>query len=509
VSIKRFIEVLARLFTSVISRRLIKSMTQICIGFEVHQPYRLNRMFSPDPKIKKKDLFDHYFDNLNKEILLRVVDKCYYPATKLILEKLDEGFACSFSMSGILIEQLEKWSRDTLSLFEEVARHKNTEMIGQTYYHSIASCFSDKSEFRDQVKMHSELMHDLFKVSPAIFENTEFTFNNEVAATIRDMGFNGIFTEGVDRVLDWRSPDYLYTCRELPVLLRNTKLSDDIAFRFANRTWDRYPLTADTYAHWIASSTGDVINIFLDYETFGEHFWKETGIFDFLRALPDELNKRDVVPVLPSQVVSQYSPVGDIDVHETISWADLEKDTSAWMGNDRQQTAFHAVQSARAYAVNKPLWRYLQTSDHFYYMASKYGTCGEVHTYFSHHEAEDAFQTYMKILADYESRNIRVMKNRKSAKILRTLSPEHAFHFACPGGFIGHTAYNLDQFEELLYFVPQDSLNYHQERGDFARWITDVLDDPQLAESIDGLTERHDLTRVVKERRELLWSHLK
>ena len=484
-------------------------MPHICIGFEVHQPYRLNRTFSPDPKVKKKDLFDHYFDSLNKEILLRVVDKCYDPATKIILEKLDEGFACSFSMSGILIEQLEKWSRDTLSLFEDVARHKNTEMIGQTYYHSIASCFSDKSEFRDQVTLHSDLMHDRFGVRPTIFENTEFTFNNEVAATIRDMGFAGIFTEGVDRILGWRSPDYLYTCRHIPVILRNTKLSDDFAFRFANRSWDMYPLTADTYAHWVASSSGDIITVFLDYETFGEHFWRETGIFDFLRALPDELRKRDVETNLPSQVVSRYSPVGDIDVHETISWADLEKDTSAWMGNDRQRTAFQAVQSARAYAVNKPLWRYLQTSDHFYYMASKYGTCGEVHTYFSHHEAQDAFQTYMSVIADYESRNIRMMKNRKSAKILRTLSPEQAFHFACPGGFIGHTAYNLDQFEELLYFIPQDSLNHHQDRGDFAKWITDVLEDQELAESISGLNERHVLTRMIKERRELLWSHLK
>jgi len=467
-------------------------------------------MFSPDPKIKKKDLFDHYFDSLNKEILLRIVDKCYNPATKLILEKLDEGFSCSFSMSGILLEQLEKWSKDTLSLFEEVARHKNTELIGQTYYHSIASCFPDKSEFMEQVKLHSDLMHDQFRVRPTIFENTEFTFNNEVAATIRDMDFTGIFTEGVDRILGWRSPNYIYTCQDIPVLLRNTKLSDDIAFRFANPAWDRYPLTADTYAHWVASSSGDIINIFLDYETFGEHFWQETGIFDFLRALPDELSKRDVASVLPSQVVSQYSPVGEIDVHETISWADLEKDTSAWMGNDRQRTAFHAVQSAQTYAVDKPLWRYLQTSDHFYYMASKYGTCGEVHTYFSHHdEADDAFKTYMRVLADFESRNIRAMKNRKAAKTLRTLSPEQAFHFACPTGFIGHTAYNLDQFEELLYFVPQDSLNYHQERGDFARWITDVLEDPQLAESINGLTERHDLTNVIKERRELLWSHLK
>jgi len=412
-------------------------------------------------------------------------------------------------MSGILIEQLEKWSKETLSLFEEVARHKNTELIGQTYYHSIASCFSDKSEFRKQVTLHSDLMHDLFYNRPTIFENTEFTFNNEVAATIRDMGFAGIFTEGVDRILGWRSPNYLYTCRDMPVLLRNTMLSDDIAFRFANRTWDMYPLTADTYAHWIASSYGDIINVFLDYETFGEHFWQETGIFDFLRALPDELSKRDVVPILPSQVVSQYSPVGDIDVHETISWADLEKDTSAWMGNDRQQTAFHAVQSAQAYAINKPLWRYLQTSDHFYSMASKYGTCGEVRTDFSYHEAEDAFLTYMRVIADYESRHIRMLKNRKSAKILRTLSPEQAFHFACPTGFIGHTAYNLDQFEMLLSFIPPDSLNYHQERGDFARWITDVLNDPELAESINGLTERHDLISVIKERRELLWSHLK
>ena len=484
-------------------------MPQICIGFEVHQPYRLNRLFSPVPKIKKKDLFDHYFDGLNKEILLRVAEKCYNPATALILEKLDEGFSCSFSLSGTLIEQLEKWSKDTLSLFDNVARHKNTEMIGQTYYHSIASCFSDKTEFREQVRLHSDLMYDQFRVRPTIFENTEFTFNNEVAATIRDMDFTGIFTEGVDRVLGWRSPNYVYRCQEIPVMLRNTTLSDDIAFRFANRSWDMYPLTADTYANWISSSPGDVVNVFLDYETFGEHFWQETGIFNFLRSLPEELSARGIPMVLPSQVIADHPPVGEIDVHETISWADLEKDTSAWMGNDRQRTAFHAVQSARPYAVDKPIWRYLQTSDHFYYMASKFGTCGEVHTYFSHHEAEDAFKTYMRVLADYEARNMRVMKNRKSAKTLRTLPPELAFHFAGPTGFIGHSAYNLDQFEEQLYVVPKDSITFHQERGDFFRWINDVLEDPRLAESIKELTERHELTEIIKERRELLWSHVR
>jgi alpha-amylase len=484
-------------------------MPPICFGFEVHQPYRLNRMFSPQPNVKKKDLFDHYFDGLNKEILLRVAEKCYNPATRIILEKLDEGFSCAFSLSGVVIEQFDKWSPETLSLFEDIARHRNTELIGQTYYHSIASCFPDKSEFCEQVKMHSDLMYEQFRVRPVVFENTEFTFNNEVAATIREMDFSGIFTEGVDRVLGWRSPDYVYRCQNIPVLLRNTKLSDDIAFRFANRSWDMYPLTADTYAHWIASSSGDIINVFLDFETFGEHFWKETGIFDFLSALPGELTERGVETLLPSQVLARKTPVDEIDVRETISWADIEKDTSAWMGNDRQKTAFHAIQAARPYAVDKPIWRHLQTSDHFYYMASKYGTCGEVHTYFSHHDAEDAFKTYMKVLADYETRSLRVMKNRRSAKTLRTLSPEHAFHFAGPTGFIGHTAYNLDQFEELLFIVPNDSIRYHIERGDFVNWINDVLEDSFLAETIAGLKERHELTKAVKERRELLWSHLR
>jgi len=484
-------------------------MPDVCFGFEVHQPYRLNRMFAAVPKLKKKDLLDHYFDPLNKEILLRVADKCYNPATRIMLEKLDEGFSCAFSLSGIVVEQLERWSPETLSLFEQIAGHRNTELIGQTYYHSIASCFLDKTEFREEVKLHSDLMYDRFRVRPVVFENTEFTFNNEVAATIRDMDFAGIFTEGVDRVLGWRSPDYVYSCQNLPVLLRNTKLSDDIAFRFANRSWDMYPLTADTYARWIATSSGDNINIFLDFETFGEHFWQETGILDFLRALPDELGRCGVETLLPSQVLSRHAPVDAIEVQETISWADLEKDTSAWMGNDRQKTAFRAVQSARPYAVDKPIWRYLLTSDHFYYMASKYGTCGEVHTYFSHHDAEDAFKTYMKVLSDYESRSIRVMKNRRSAKTLRTLPPEQAFHFAAPGGFIGHTAYSLDQFEELLYVVPNDSIQYHVERGDFKNWIADVLEDPHLAGSIGELKERHELTKVIRERRELLWSHLK
>ncbi|HII98526.1 MAG TPA: alpha-amylase, partial [Methanoregula sp.] len=192
-------------------------MCKICLGFEVHQPYRLNRHFAPEKKLKKKDLFDQYFDTLNREVLLRVADKCYNPATRIILEKLDEGFSCSFSISGILIEQMEKWSPDTLALFSQVAQHRNCEIIGQTYYHSIASCFADKSEFCEQVRLHSDLMYDRFRVRPTIFENTEFTFNSQIAETIKEMDFAGIYTEGVDRILGGRSPNHIYACRGIPV----------------------------------------------------------------------------------------------------------------------------------------------------------------------------------------------------------------------------------------------------------------------------------------------------
>jgi len=485
-----------------------RTVPDVCFGFEVHQPFRLNRHFAPDPKVKKTDLPALYFDELNKEVLERVSEKCYIPATLNILEKLDEGFRCAFSFSGTLIEQIEKWQKDVLSLFDAVARHKNTELLGQTYYHSISGCFGDKSEFIEQAKLHNDLMYDLFKNRPTVFENTEFTFNNQIATLVKEMGYAGIFTEGVDRILDWRSPHHIYTCYDLPVLLRDIQLSDDIAFRFANRGWDKYPLTADIYAGWLSGTAGDVTNIFLDYETFGEHFWEETGIFGFLSHLPGELMDRGVKTILPSDVLKKYPPVGTIDVHDTISWADIEKDASAWMGNERQHTAYSAVQKAAAYAKDKKIWRYLQTSDHFYYMASKYGTCGEVHNYFSHHAAEDAFRTYMAILADFEMRNIKGMKNTGSAKTLRTLSPDEAFHFTSPSGYIGYAAYSLDQFCDLLRIVPGDSIIYHQTRGDFANWIENTLEDEKLAEDVRNCPDRQDLLTLINERRAVLWSHL-
>ena len=484
-------------------------MASLSVGFEVHQPYRLNRHFAPDPKVKKKDVPNLYFDEVNRDLLLRITEKCYIPATTMILEMLDEGFSCAFSLSGTIVEQLEKWSPDALALFEQVARHRNAEILAQTYYHSIASCFQDKTEFIEQVQKHTTLMHELFQADPSVFVNTELTFNNDIAGCIREMGFSGIFTEGVDRILDGRSPNCVYSCRDIPVLCRNTRLSDDIAFRFTNSSWDKYPLKADTYARWVAQSPGDVVNVFLTYESFGEHLWPETGIFEFMRHLPAELSEQNVPAVLPSKVLADYSAVGALDVPETISWADIEKDTSAWLGNDKQRTAFHALEAARVYAQDKQIWGYLQASDHFYSMASKYGSCGEVHSSFWYPAGEEAFRTYMRILADYEERALRYTKNRRAAKTLRTLPPETAFWFSSPSGFIGHTAYNLDQFCELVSLVPGDSFQFHQERGDFASWIEEILGDAELAESIRDCPERQEFANLVCLRREQLWNRLR
>ncbi|HMK46449.1 MAG TPA: glycoside hydrolase family 57 protein, partial [Methanocella sp.] len=324
-------------------------MTKLCIGFEVHQPYRL------DPEFRTKNGENPgslYFSSKNREILERVAEKCYIPATRTVLENMDEGFKCAFSISGTAVEQLERWSPDTLELFRQVARHKNAEFLAQTYYHSVASLFYDLREFEEQVRQHKKLMKTVFAVEPRILENTEFIFNNRVARSAEKLGFKAVYTEGVERVLGWRSPNYVYSCGNTRLLLRNYALSDDIAFRFSDRQWDQYPLTAGKFAAWVAGSPGDYVNIFVDYETFGEHHWADSGILDFLKWLTPECQSNGVEFILPSEA-ADLEPRDELDIRETISWADVEKDASAWLGNTIQHNALNAVWKARAYAKDK------------------------------------------------------------------------------------------------------------------------------------------------------------
>src|SRR5512136_20753 len=310
------------------------------------------------------------------------------------------------------------FDKDLLETYKQLAATGRVEFLNQTYYHSIASLYPEKEEFIAQAKMHRQTVKDLLGYTPQIFENTELLYNNTIAKTVEEMGYKGIFTEGVEKILGEKSPNFLYTPKgsnKIRVLLRNYKLTDDIGFRFSARWWSEWPLTADKYAHWLADTRGDCINIFPDYETFGEHHWPETGIHSFLRHLPGEILKWPHLKMsTPSEVIEEYSSQGEIDVPEaggTVSWADLERDSSGWLGNAMQWAYYTNLRRIEPLIKESAdneflrLWRYFQTSDHLYYMFSKGGGPGEVHSYFSPYESPiNAFVAAEMPLFDFENR---------------------------------------------------------------------------------------------------------
>jgi len=385
-------------------------MTSISLCFEVHQPLRLKHSLESPDGFKDEHLIEHYLDDaLNKFVFDRVSKKCYWPATQILLDHVDtfkkqkRKFKFGFNFSGIWVEQCEKWQPDLLELLKQLAESKMVEFFGSTYFHSLASLFPSKEELIDQVKMQNRLMRDLLGIKPKIFINTEMIFNNLIAKAVEDLKYKAIFTEGIERILEWRSPNYVYARgpvndidiplnKRIKVLLRNYRLSDDIGYRFSAKNWDQWPLTAEKYAIWLSSTPGQVINIFMDYETFGEHHHEESGIFYFLKALPWRIfDWENLNFALPSEIVKKYKTVGEFDVHEfnTISWADMERDTSAWLGNSMQSMSFEELKRLELLVKHNGnkhllrLWRLLQQSDHAYYMCTKSWTDGDVHKYFS------------------------------------------------------------------------------------------------------------------------------
>jgi alpha-amylase len=380
----------------------------------VHQPFRL-RNYSVFDIGNNQD----YFDELkNKQILEKVSNKCYLPANNVILKLLDDHpeFRASYSFSGVVLEQFEKYSPKTLESFQKLVDTGNVEILAETSHHSLSSIYS-KQEFKEQIKEHEKKIRNIFSIKPKIFRNTELIFNNEIANNIQDLGYKGILAEGADHILGWRSPNFLYTAKtasDIKLLLKNYKLSDDIAFRFSNKGWKEYPLTAEKYSNWISSinGNGNIVNLFMDYETFGEHQWEDTGIFRFMQHLPGNiLSNKDNNFMTPSEVVEAYDPVAELDVHAPISWADMERDLSAWKGNPIQESALNNI-----YAIEKNIkltnnpqlleqWRKLTTSDHFYYMCTKYFSDGDVHKYFNPYDSPyDSFIAFMNILADLRLR---------------------------------------------------------------------------------------------------------
>lgn len=387
----------------------------ICLYFEVHQPFRLKRY-------RFFDLGqDHYYydDFTNESVLKKVAEKCYLPANKIIMDLITKHkgkFKVAFSLSGIVISQFRLYAPEVLDSFRELAQTGMVEFLGETDGHSLSSLI-DKDEFIRQVNVHKKLLKDHLGVEPTSFRNTELIYSDQIGSWVADMGFKSILTEGAKHVLGWKSPNYLY-CNainpRLKVLLRNFVLSDDIAFRFSNRNWSEWPLSTDKYSSWLnkLAPKSELINIFIDYETFGEHHWKETGIFDFLSHLPGSVLKKTPFKFMtPSEVADNLQPISAISVPSPISWADEERDITAWLGNELQNAAFeklysltHKVNTCQ-YDLLKKDWTYLQSSDHFYYMCTKFFSDGAVHAYFNPYETPyDAFMNYMNILSDFEIR---------------------------------------------------------------------------------------------------------
>jgi len=392
-------------------------MTSICIYFEVHQPTRLNR-FSVFNVGKKNDPLSTYFNHeLNYWIFEKVAKKCYIPTNKILLNLINEfdgNFRISFSLTGTFVEYCEKYMPSLLDSFKDLFATGAVDLIEETYFHSLSSLFDELDEFEEQVLMHREMIKRIFNYRPKVFRNTEAIFDNRIAKKVSDMGYKGILTEGTEKILEWRSPNYIYkpVNSDIKVLLRNYTLSDDVGFRFSARGWPGYPLTADKYAYWLASCEGDLINLFIDYETFGEHQWIETGIFDFLDHLPREVMKhRHLDFVTVSEAVERYEPVGEIDVPWAISWADADRDVSTWLGNNMQIACFNELKEiGKAIKQKKDkdllyIWRLLQTSDHLYYLSTKGMQDGDVHAYFSPYSGPyEGFINYMNILQDLKSR---------------------------------------------------------------------------------------------------------
>ena len=385
----------------------------ICFYFQVHQPTRLRlyRFFDIG-----KD--SHYYDDYtNRTILRRIAQKCYLPMNEVLLQAIKKHngkFKVAFSISGSALDQFDRYAPEVLDSFRALADTGCVEFLCETYNHSLSSLVS-ASEFKHQVTKHAEAIEQYFGVKPKAFRNTELVYSNSIGEQVYKMGYHTMLTEGAKHIMGWKSSNYVYcdeTQPKLSLLLRNYGLSDDIAFRFSNNSWSEWPLTADKYVQWLRDAEGEIINLFMDYETFGEHQSADSGIFDFMKELPDAvLASKEFGFVTPSEAVRKHKPVDELSVPEAISWADEERDTTAWLGNELQKEAFNKLYGLveKLSIIDSPvLWKdfgHLQESDHFYYMCTKFFSDGDVHKYFNPYDTPyEAFINYMNVLSDFITR---------------------------------------------------------------------------------------------------------
>jgi alpha-amylase len=386
-------------------------MPDVCFYFQVHQPWRL-RPYGVFDIGRSHDYFD---DAANEAILRKVASRCYRPMNALLEElvaKHDGRFKAAFSITGTALDQLERWAPDVVESYQRLVGSGAVELLGETYHHSLAGV-AHAEEFAAQTALHAARIERLFGQRPRVFRNTELMLQDSLAERIAALGFRGVLAEGAERVLGWRSPNFVYAARpapELRLLLKNYRLSDDIAFRFGDRGWSEHPLSAEKFAGWVhaVNGCGTVVNLFMDYETFGEHQWAETGIFEFMRHLPRAiLAHTEGSFVTPSEAIARHPAMGTVEFRDWVSWADSERDLTAWLGNSMQRAALDQLLALREPVVASgdpellETWRRLSTSDHLYYMCTKYFADGDVHKYFSPWDSPyEAHIAFMNVLAD-------------------------------------------------------------------------------------------------------------
>ncbi|MEG2556044.1 MAG: glycoside hydrolase family 57 protein [Odoribacter sp.] len=381
----------------------------LCLYFQVHQPIRLRKYHFFD--IGKNS--DYTDDFANDSMIRQAAERCYLPANQLMLEliqKYGKNFKVNFSISGIAMEQFERYAPEVIDSFRKLVATGSVELLSETYSHSLA-CMVDEAEFKKQVDLHTELMKRVFGVKPVSFRNTELVYSDEVGEMVARMGYKTMLTEGARHILGWKSPDYVYTNAlqpKLKLLLKNSNLSDDIAFRFSDCKWGQWPLTADKYATWLNEADGELVNLFMDYETFGERQGEESGIFDFLAALPEEVYASTSFEFQTvREAAEKHQPVASLHVPFPISWADEERDLTAWLGNELQNEAFEELYKLKDQVkkladadISRDFDR-LQASDHFYYMCTKLFSDDAVRRYTTPYDTPyEAFINYMNVLSD-------------------------------------------------------------------------------------------------------------
>jgi len=390
-------------------------MKSVCLFFQVHQPFRHRRYRFFDIGN------DHYYydDYSNETIMRKVAEKSYLPTNKLLLklaDKLEGKFKVSFSITGLALEQFDLYAPEVTDSFKDLSKTGCVEFLSETYSHSLSS-LKDKDIFKKQVKLHDEQISGLFGHKPRVFRNTEMIYSDEIGAQIAEMGYQGMLTEGAKHILGWKSPNFMYVNAinpRLKVLMRNFKLSDDISFRFSNKDWSEFPLTAEKFVGWLESldKKEEVVNIFLSYESFGERQPKESGIFEFFENLAEKIIESPGLKfATPSEVIDELQPVSAVSVPHAISWADEERDLTAWLGNSMQKEAFDKLYDLRNRMEKcsseelKKDWNYLQVSDHFYYMSTKYYSHGARSGQFNPFDTPyEAFINYMNVLSDFKIR---------------------------------------------------------------------------------------------------------